>query len=60
MTGLMNEFTYPSQVVSRNAVTPGWQSLFIFEQIASMMLHVKNGTQHMRKTPETKQNKKLT
>lgn len=50
--GLTKLFMYPSQVVRMNAVTPGWQSISNFVHIASIMLHVKNGTQHMRNTPE--------
>lgn len=34
-----------------NAATPGWQSFFILEHKASMVLHVKNGTQQTRNTP---------
>lgn len=35
------------------AVTPGWQAFVSFVQIASMMLQVKKGTQHIRNTPVT-------
>jgi hypothetical protein len=36
-----------------NAVTPGWQFFVSFVQMASMMLQVKKGTQHIKKTPAT-------
>ena len=53
MTGFMQLLMYPNQVVRRNAVTPGRQeSLCNFMHIASMILHVKKGTQHIRNTPE--------
>lgn len=51
ITGLTKELKYPNHVVSMNAATPGWQDCDSFVQRASSMLHVKNGTQHMRKTP---------
>lgn len=38
-------------------VTPGRQSASNFAQMASMILHVKNGTQQIRKTPGERANK---
>lgn len=53
MTGFTKLFMYPSHVVNMNMRTPGEHSLSSLLQIASRMLHVKNGTQQNRNTPET-------
>lgn len=53
MTGFTKLFMQPSHVVRMNAATPGWHSAPNFVQMASIMLHVKNGTQHTRNTPAT-------
>ena len=58
MTGLTVLFKYPNHVVNRKAVVLSRQSGFSsFIQIASMMLHVKKGTQQIRKTPVKKHRK---
>lgn len=51
--GLTKLFIYPSHVVSINAVTPGEHCSPKMVHIASIILHEKNGTQHIRKTPVT-------
>lgn len=47
---------YPSQVVRLKAKSPGYQPRSNLMQIAFSMLHVKNGTQQTRKTPENRIN----
>ena len=47
---------YPSQVVRLKAKSPGYQPRSNLMQIAFSILHVKNGTQQTRKTPENKIN----
>lgn len=49
---------YPNQVVNKKAVVLRRQSAFSsFIQIASMMLHVKKGTQQIKKTPVSEENR---
>lgn len=50
-------FKYPNQVVSRKAfvLTRQDSGLSNLIQIASMILHVKNGTQQNRNTPKTRE-----
>ena len=52
-------FKYPNQVVSRKAfvLTRQDSGLSNLIQIASMILHVKNGTQQNRNTPGTREEK---
>lgn len=55
ITGLTQLFMYPSQVVSKNTVIPGRQvSVSSLMHIASRILHVKNGTQHIKNIPGRK------
>lgn len=54
MTGLTKLFMYPNHVVNKKAATPGRHDKLSLLHSASMMLHVKKGTQQIRKTPENK------
>ena len=51
---------YPSQVVRLKAKSPGYQPRSNLMQIAFSILHVKNGTQQTRKTPEIRINNLIT
>lgn len=51
ITGLTKLFMYPSQVVMMKAASEGWHVAPSLVQIASITLHVKNGTQQNKNTP---------